>query len=71
MLLYILSFALGASVGIAMTVVLVHKKPKTVGTLKMDKTTGDPLMFLELRTPVEDVLKMETVTFDVSREYHI
>jgi hypothetical protein len=54
-----------------MTVVLVHKKPKTVGTLKMDKTTGDPLMFLELRTPVEDVLKMETVTFDVSREYHI
>lgn len=42
-----------------------HRKDKSTGTIFMDMSTGDPLLFLELHVPIESVMKSKTVRFDV------
>lgn len=69
MITYLITFFLGGAVGIALFAAITHKKSS--GTLKMDRTTGDPFMFLELKVPVSDLFEKETVQFDISREDHI
>lgn len=69
MLIYVLCFILGVVVGITLAVTFSRKSP--AGTLKIDRTTGDPFMFLELGVPVEEMLKMDQVVLNVSRDDHI
>lgn len=40
-------------------------KKKTVGVLKIDRSTGEPYMFLELDATVNEVSCMKEVTFVV------
>jgi hypothetical protein len=40
-------------------------KKKAVGVLKIDRSTGEPYMFLELDTTVNEVSRMKEVTFVV------
>ena len=59
-----LSFVLGFTLGIWMHMeVFYGTKPS--GTLKLDISTGDPYLFLECHEPVEDILRKQTVVFDV------
>ena len=63
MLIYVLCFILGVAVGIALAVTFSRKSP--VGTLKMDYSTGDPYLFLEVHIPIDELLKMDTVELKV------
>ena len=45
---------------------IIPKKPKYLGTLIMDRSTGDPVLLLELHVPIEYVLKSKEVLFDVN-----
>lgn len=63
MFVAIVVFIMGVVVGVVIGVAMTAKKP--AGTLKMDESTGDPYLFLELHVPIDEVLKMETVEFKV------
>lgn len=50
----------------------VNKKQNPVGTLRVDTSDPDgPYLFLELHTPVSEVMKQKQVTLDVSTESYI
>lgn len=49
-----------------------NKKLDPVGTLRVDTSDPDgPYLFLELHTPVSEVMKQKQVTLDVSTENYI
>lgn len=59
-------FAAGVLVGSIVTQLIRRKKPKRyLGTLKMDNSTGDPYLFLEIHAPIDVILSQGEVTFDV------
>ncbi len=45
-----------------------YYKNSKVGKLRIDTSTGDPYLFLELSTPIEFVLQQEEITLDVDLE---
>ena len=54
--------------GMVIGVILGHawpRKKRYLGTLTMDHSTGDPLLFLELHVPVEYVMSRKDATFNV------
>lgn len=67
MLIYLGIFLLGYVVGGVLWAYLMTKilNEKPCGTLKMDRSTGDPYLFLELSVPVEKLLKMDSVVLKV------
>lgn len=62
-ILCVVCFIFGALCSAAL-VVEAYKKDK-VGTLKMDYSTGEPYLFLQLNVPMEMVLEKKEVLLDV------
>lgn len=62
-MIYLIIWLIGVCVGGAITAVITYHKPS--GVLKMDRSTGDPYLFLELSVPVEKLLKMDSVVLKV------
>ena len=61
-----ITFAAGVLIGSIATQLIRRKKPKGyLGTLKMDNSTGDPYLFLEIHAPIDVILSQVEVTFDV------
>ncbi|MBO7449409.1 MAG: hypothetical protein J6U54_03485 [Clostridiales bacterium] len=66
---YVLIFFFGMAVGIVAHALASDKKPS--GILKMDHSTGDPYLFLELHDPIDTVLSMDDVVFKVDHSRDI
>lgn len=66
-LVYLGIFLLGYVIGGVFWGFFVAKiqQRESSGTLKMDRSTGDPYLFLELSEPIEEVLKMDSVVLKV------
>lgn len=61
-----ITFAAGVLFGSIVTQLIKRRKPKGyLGTLKMDNSTGDPYLFLEIHAPIDVILSQAEVTFDV------
>lgn len=61
-----IAFAAGVLIGSITTQLIRRKKQKGyLGTLKMDNSTGDPYLFLEIHVPIDVILSQCEVTFDV------
>lgn len=61
-----IAFAAGVLFGSIVTLFIKRRKPKGyLGTLKMDNSTGDPYLFLEIHAPIDVILSRGEVTFDV------
>lgn len=60
---YAIIFVLGVAVGAGVTAAVTYKRPS--GTLKMDYSTGDPYLFLELHVPMEELLQQDTASLKV------
>lgn len=55
----IVSMVIGTIVG------RISAKKKTLGTIFMDTSTGDPLLFLEIHAPIEAIMRRKTAEFDI------
>lgn len=62
-MIYLLVWLIGVCVGGVVVAALSVQKPS--GTLKMDCSTGDPYLFLELSVPIEDILNKDSVVLNV------
>lgn len=62
-----------AAFGVGIGYILFYKKPKDpVGTLRIDTSDPDgPYLFLELHTPISEVMQHKQVTMDVNTESYI
>ena len=62
-----------AAFGVGIGYVLFHKKSKDpIGTLRVDTSDPDgPYLFLELNTPVSEVMKQKQVALDVNTQSYI
>ena len=62
-----------AAFGNGIGYILFRKKPKDpIGTLRIDTSDPDgPYLFLELHTPVSEVMKQKQVTLDVNTQSYI
>lgn len=64
-----IAFAVGVLMGSIVTLIIrsiKDRKPRSyLGTLKMDYSTGDPYLFLEMHAPIDVILSQAKVTFDV------
>lgn len=61
-----IAFVIGVLIGSIITRLIKRRKPKAyLGTLKMDYSTGEPYLFLEVHAPIDVILSRSEVTFDV------
>lgn len=64
-----IAFAVGVLIGSIVTLVIKSIKNRNprgyLGTLKIDHSTGDPFLFLEIHAPIDVILSQGEVTFDV------
>jgi hypothetical protein len=64
-----IAFAVGVLIGSIVTLIIrsiKDRKPRGyLGTLKIDYSTGDPYLFLEMHAPIDVILSRGEVTFDV------
>lgn len=61
----IVVWLIGFIVGIVTSAVVLVKKPS--GTLKMDYSTGEPFLFLEVHEPMSEIMQKDEVVFTVDR----
>lgn len=69
----VISGAVAGILGFWIGYLIYRKKPKDpIGTLRVDTSDPDgPYLFLELHTPVSEVMKQKQVTLDVNTESYI
>lgn len=64
-----IAFGVGSLIGSITTLIIrsiKQRKPSGyLGTLKIDYSTGDPYLFLEMHAPIDVILSQGEVTFDV------
>ena len=69
-MLYLVLVLVGVGIGTIITTILTHKK--SVGTLRVDNSTDEPYLFLEVsRGAIDKIVKMDHVTLDVKVENYI
>lgn len=69
----VISGAVAGILGFWIGYLIYHKKPQDpIGTLRVDTSDPDgPYLFLELHTPVSEVMKQKQVTLDVNTQSYI
>ena len=64
-----IAFGVGVLIGSIVTQIIKsikHRKTSNyLGTLKLDCSTGDPYLFLEMHAPIDVILSQGEVIFDV------
>lgn len=66
-MLKLIAFLIGFLIGslVTMASISISRKHKRVGKLRMDDSTGDPYLFMEIEKPIEYILCRREILLEI------